>query len=84
MFRETEKAHMTESTVIFALLWWIATKLPLFPRYASVCVCVCMYICVCINIYIYSYIYFYIYIYIYSAYYSVFLENADRYRLFGN
>ena len=52
MFRETEKAHMTESTVIFALLWWIATKLPLSPRYAcvyaciSVCVCVC--VCVCI------------------------------------
>ena len=46
MFRETEKAHMTESTVIFALLWWIATKLPLSPRYACVCVCVC--VCVCI------------------------------------
>ena len=42
MFRETEKAHMTESTVIFALLWWIATKLPLSPRYACVCVCVCI------------------------------------------
>ena len=38
MFRETEKAYMTESTVIFALLWWIATKLPLSPRYACVCI----------------------------------------------
>ena len=68
MFRETEKAHMSESTVIFALLWWIATKLPLSPRYACVCMCVCVCVCVCV----------------YSAYCSVFLENAYRYRLFGD
>ena len=70
MFRETEKAHMTESTVIFALLWWIATKLPLSPRYA--CVCMRVYLCVCVCVCVYS------------AYCSVFLENADRYRLFGD
>ena len=74
MFKETEKAHMTESTVICALLWWIATKLPLSPRYACVCVYICVCVCVCVCVYIY----------IYSAYCSVFLENADRYRLFGD
>ena len=53
MFRETEKAHMTESTVICALLWWIATKLPLSPRYACVCIYMCVCVCVCVCTYIY-------------------------------